>query len=617
MNQSRMNYIWMNLILFGSFLLGSTLFAEEAKIESLLSDKTIIVAKGDLSNIGWKEISQSGLQILDYFFVQLPKWDPQSFAKEEDIEEMKDSFQVAKTNMGLSLTMAAGAVNHFQKTTGTDLFYFGLDMIPDKRNKNIFDFQNPSFFAFVAIPTEGKSQEELKALRSAIKSFIESSAPKCISFNRFGFLIIAVKMTPEGNALGTDENFFNESKKELGEFVKKRFAKKSTLVVPGIDEFVADNESVLSVLLTKAFYSEDKIDFSQLDQKLNLAVSEQALPEELVQSIKTNISNVDLLEFSLLKLLLNETQKLTIKTQTNSEEDATTVYNGMDHLAQQLSDYIDQKISETDPPIFKDMPEDIRLLFDDIYGNILKKLLMKQNGNSLEFVIDKEFLQNNQSLLVAWLLPGIQAARESARRMQCTNNIKQIMLAFFNHHDVYNNFPAAAGPIRPDSKANHSWRVAILPFMEQNELYDQIRLDEPWDSEWNSQFHNVEIPVYQCPSANLEPGMTTYSLVVGPNTVFSDLTKKPSFGQITDGTSNTIAIVEQKTPVCWMDPRGDLTFEEAINNPINSDSERGLGSSHPGGLNAGMFDASVHFFSESISLDNLKAMLTHNGGESQ
>ncbi|MDO4586906.1 MAG: DUF1559 domain-containing protein [Planctomycetia bacterium] len=616
MNQFRINYIWMNLILSGSFLFGSTLFAEEAKIESLLSDKTIIVAKGDLSNIGWKEISQSALQILDYFSVQVPEWDPQFYAKEQNNKEWKKGIQEAKTQIGLSLTMAAGAVNHFQKTTGTDLFYYGLDMIPDKQNKNIFDFQNSSFFAFVAIPTEGKSQEELKTLRSAIKSFIESNAPICISFNRFGFFIIAIKMTPEDNISGIDENFINEYKKELREFIKKRFAKKSTLVVPGVDELVADNESVLSVLLTKAFYSENKIDFSQLEQKLNLAVSEKALPEDLIQSLKTNASNADLLEFSLLKLLLNETQKLTVKAQTKSEEDATTVYNERYHLAQQLSDYIEQKISETDPSIFKDIPEDIRLQFDDIYGNFLKKLLMKQNGDSLEFVIDKEFLQNNQSVLAVLILPAVQSAREAARRMQCTNNVKQIMLAFLNYHDTFKTFPAAGGPFKPEWKANHSWRVAILPYIEQAKLYDQIRQDEPWDSEWNSQFHNVDIPVYQCPSANLEPGMTTYSLVVGKETVFSDLTKKPSFAQITDGTSNTIAIVEQKTPVCWMDPQGDLTFEEAINNPINSDSERGLGSFHTKGLIVGMFDCSVRFISDSISLDVLKAMLTNQGGES-
>jgi 5'-3' exonuclease len=109
---------------------------------------------------------------------------------------------------------------------------------------------------------------------------------------------------------------------------------------------------------------------------------------------------------------------------------------------------------------------------------------------------------------VALLLPAVQAAREAARRMQCTNNIKQIMLAMHTYHDAHKCFPPVMTADK-NGKPLHSWRVLILPFIEQQALYSQIRLDEPWDSEYNSRLHDMNIQTYQCPSAYSMPGMTT------------------------------------------------------------------------------------------------------------
>ena len=77
-------------------------------------------------------------------------------------------------------------------------------------------------------------------------------------------------------------------------------------------------------------------------------------------------------------------------------------------------------------------------------------------------------------VLVALLLPAVQAAREAARRMQCQNNLKQIGLASHNFHDVYRR--AAAGRISPTTGL--SWHVYILPFIEQQNLYNQVRHDD-------------------------------------------------------------------------------------------------------------------------------------------
>ncbi|HEV7282140.1 MAG TPA: DUF1559 domain-containing protein [Pirellulaceae bacterium] len=78
-------------------------------------------------------------------------------------------------------------------------------------------------------------------------------------------------------------------------------------------------------------------------------------------------------------------------------------------------------------------------------------------------------------VLVALLLPAVQAAREAANRMSCNNNLKQIGIAIHNYHDTYKALPAAYIDVSPNGQPEWGWSVAILPFMEQTGLYDQLR----------------------------------------------------------------------------------------------------------------------------------------------
>jgi hypothetical protein len=105
-------------------------------------------------------------------------------------------------------------------------------------------------------------------------------------------------------------------------------------------------------------------------------------------------------------------------------------------------------------------------------------------------------------VLLALLLPAVQAAREAARRTQCSNNLKQIALAFHNYHDTYKTFPPAYIPDE-NGRPMHSWRVLILPFLEQQALYNMYNFDEPWDSPANAMVTSTAIPVFQCAS---DPG---------------------------------------------------------------------------------------------------------------
>ena len=217
-------------------------------------------------------------------------------------------------------------------------------------------------------------------------------------------------------------------------------------------------------------------------------------------------------------------------------------------------------------------------------------------------------------VFIALMLPAMHGGREAARRMMCTNLEKQLALAFHNYHDAYQTLPPA---YTTDESGNplHSWRVLILPYIEQSALYAAIRLDEPWDSEYNRQFHNVMISAFKCPS---HPNTSfdencCYSVVVGEHTVFPGA-ESVSFGQITDGLSNTLAIVERKNPVCWMDPTCELTLDEILAQGGPNKGSGGLGSYHTGGVNMALCDGSVTFVSDTINLETLKNLCLRDGG---
>ncbi len=213
-------------------------------------------------------------------------------------------------------------------------------------------------------------------------------------------------------------------------------------------------------------------------------------------------------------------------------------------------------------------------------------------------------------VLVALLLPAVQAAREAARRAQCVNNLKQMGLALHNYHSTNNKFPRAAS-VDKDGKPLLSWRVAVLPYIEQNALYQKFHLDEAWDSPHNKALLQEMPAVFACPSAvRKDPTFTNYRVFVGKQTLL-DYDRDTSMADVTDGTSNTIAIVEARDGVPWTKP-DELPFdaEKAPAVPMY-----GAGSNHAAGFNALLTDGSVRFLKLSINPEVLKALITRNGGE--
>lgn len=210
-------------------------------------------------------------------------------------------------------------------------------------------------------------------------------------------------------------------------------------------------------------------------------------------------------------------------------------------------------------------------------------------------------------ILVGLLLPAIQQSREAAQRAQNMNNLKQLALALHNYHDSHGHFPPPV-LIGPDGKTPHSWRVALLPYLEQQALYTQYKLDEPWDSTNNLRILASMPPVLRHPS---EPGGTTstsYYALTGPDTLMGPVDGKGTkITDIVDGTSNTIALVEAKRGIPWTKPE-DIPFDK--DQPVPN-----LGGYTAGGPVVCYGDGSVRVLRSTTAEALLKALITRSGGE--
>lgn len=208
------------------------------------------------------------------------------------------------------------------------------------------------------------------------------------------------------------------------------------------------------------------------------------------------------------------------------------------------------------------------------------------------------------ALGASMMAPAVGNARIAAQRSQGQNNLKQIGLALHNYHDTNGALPPVA-IVDKKGKALLSWRVAILPYIEQDNLYKQFKLDEPWDSEHNLKLAQVNIKTFMIPAQkNFKPGHTNYRVFYGNGALF-DLVKGTSFNQITDGLSNTWMVVESEESVPWTKP-DDFEFDPK--KPLPQ-----LGKFFQGGFNVLYGDGSVRFFKKQPKM--AKEMITRAGGE--
>jgi prepilin-type N-terminal cleavage/methylation domain-containing protein/prepilin-type processing-associated H-X9-DG protein len=278
-------------------------------------------------------------------------------------------------------------------------------------------------------------------------------------------------------------------------------------------------------------------------------------------------------------------------------------------------------------------------------------------------------------ILIALLLPAVQAAREAARRMQCENNLKQTMLAIHLYHEQKGLFPTGIS-INTDRFGNGvgnrwvTWATYTLPFLEAENVSKLYDANKSYDGN-NALLFSNKIQTYCCPSDTADregrygkamgaaQGFTRSNVMAcfSPDANFVEaagatkqalfnLNVSRSMARVTDGTSNTVAISEiiagpngtgDARGQWWWDlgchyehRYGPNSLADTVMNYADlcvptkvfcqfggnwGDAHFAASSYHPGGVNAGLVDGSVAFISDNINLSTWQAMGSINGGE--
>jgi prepilin-type N-terminal cleavage/methylation domain-containing protein/prepilin-type processing-associated H-X9-DG protein len=235
-------------------------------------------------------------------------------------------------------------------------------------------------------------------------------------------------------------------------------------------------------------------------------------------------------------------------------------------------------------------------------------------------------------LLIALLLPAVQAARAAARQMSCLNNLRQIGIALHGYHEAHECFPPGGiEPISPKWPQGRqlAWSAFLLPYIEQQPLHAGIDFGQPFDSPDNARAAAVVVPTYVCPSVPRESNLIDGRAVCDYGGIYGERITSPnnppkgtmlydraiSVCQITDGCSTTLIVSEDGG---WRDGQwinGKNVFDQAY--PINQAPafENDIRSQHGGGANGLLADGSARFLAERMDLDTLAAICTREGGE--
>ena len=280
------------------------------------------------------------------------------------------------------------------------------------------------------------------------------------------------------------------------------------------------------------------------------------------------------------------------------------------------------------------------------------------------------------AVLIGLLLPAVQAVRESARRVQCQNNLHQIGLALHNYHEVFERFP----PQRTED-GFHGWAIFVLPYLERQNVRDLYDMSYKWSSPQNADAVKVVVPSFQCPTSRLAglarthvagsrwaatndyapPGWVSTNLVsagyIRPRTSYEGLMrghKRTGFRDVLDGTSNTLLFAEDTTRpdyyvaghrlgprtspstggnfgvsngvvkgAAWADARNGIPMHGFTSDgarspgpcPINCTNNNEMYSFHSGGIHCVLADGAVRFLAKEIEIDVMASMITVRGGE--
>jgi prepilin-type N-terminal cleavage/methylation domain-containing protein/prepilin-type processing-associated H-X9-DG protein len=245
------------------------------------------------------------------------------------------------------------------------------------------------------------------------------------------------------------------------------------------------------------------------------------------------------------------------------------------------------------------------------------------------------------AILIAFLLSPVRRVREAAARTQCSNNLKQLMMALHNFESMdrpapYPStgspdsaperlFPAGCSGPGTTPEERLSWMVVLLPYLEQGPLYKQFDLEKGYAG--NLPAAQSTIRTFLCPTKDVPPNnsLTCYVAMSGIGQAagkpagavgngFMGYDRTTSLAMIKDGSSNTIALMETRFGLGpWA--RGGPSTLRGFDPDVSLNGDQPPFGGHPGGMNAAMADGSVRFISNSIDPAKLAAAITIAGGE--
>jgi hypothetical protein len=236
----------------------------------------------------------------------------------------------------------------------------------------------------------------------------------------------------------------------------------------------------------------------------------------------------------------------------------------------------------------------------------LKAARIEQKGERLRASVAVKIDPAAAGLAV---VESVQRVRAAASRSQTQNNLKQIALAMHNYADTMGGRLPAQAIYDKNGKPLLSWRVLILPYIEQQNLYNQFRLNEAWDSDHNKKLLAMMPRTYATPQdeKTVKEHITYYQGFVGPGAFFEGKKGLRMPADFTDGTSNTIMIVEASKAVPWTKPE-DIPFD--ADKPLPK-----LGLPGAPGFSAAICDGSVRLFTPKTTQRTLRLAITRNDGQ--
>jgi hypothetical protein len=331
---------------------------------------------------------------------------------------------------------------------------------------------------------------------------------------------------------------------------------------------------------------------------------QHSLPADIIEDIQ---GVIDLVEYIVIfSDLKGTTNKLEVKMVAKDAASAKKLFEHLSDLKTKGLPLLEQDVAqalERDANMSQEVKDATMQYTQRMRRSLDRENLVALQGDAV--IVNSEMALTTPTIgvLVGLLLPAVQASRTAAKTMQSANNEKQILLSMLNYESAFKRLPVRVTKSN-DGKPLLSWRVAMLPYLEEAALYQEFHQDEPWDSPHNIKLLERMPATFKHPAYVGPAGHTVYLVPYRDDTLWSD--PKPKLSLIVDGTSNTIALVEvdDAHAVPWTKPE-DLEMDD-----INLiDCFRFDGSF------VGLFDGSVRRLLPSMDPQTLEALVTHNGNE--